>query len=192
MISRIDHVSLAVADYQKAVDFFQKVTGIIPGASGSDGGMKYRWEIFSAGDLSRLEILTPTGKGSFLDNFLKDRQGGVHHITFETPDISAAKRNLDALGIPCFGFQDKHPAWKELFIHPKDAFGVLIQLAEFRPDEWLSPSLVFPEGKKWEVEKTEKGGCLTTAHPGGGKAKLELNRDEIKKLILDLEEMLQN
>ncbi len=190
MISRIDHVSLAVLDRQKAMDFFQKVTGIIPGASGSDDRLKYSWQILSAGDLSRLEILTPTAPGSFLDSFLKNRSGGVHHITFETPDILAAKKRLEEMKIPYFGFRDSDPAWKELFIHPRDAFGVLIQIAEFRPDEWLAPSAVFPRGKRWEAEKKKEGIALTLAHPGGGKAVLEFSQSEVRALISDLEKLI--
>ncbi len=190
MISRIDHVSLAVSDSQKAMDFFQKLLGAVPGASGFDNRLKYSWQILSAGDLSRLEILTPTGPGSFLDNFLKNRAGGVHHITFETPDILAAKKRLEDLNIPYFGFRDNDPAWKELFIHPGDAFGVLIQLAEFRPDEWLASSVVFPSGKRWEAERKADGIALTLAHPGGGKAVLKFTPSEIRELISDLEKLI--
>ncbi|MGE0085266.1 MAG: VOC family protein [Desulfococcaceae bacterium] len=190
MISRIDHVSLAVSDSQKAMDFFQKLLGAVPGASGSDDRMKYSWQILSAGDLSRLEILTPAGTGSFLDSFLKNRSGGVHHITFETPDILAAKKRLEELKIPYFGFRDSDPAWKELFIHPRDAFGVLIQLAEFRPDEWLAPSVVFPRGKRWKAEKKADSISLTLAHPGGGKAVLEFSPSEVRKFISDLEKLV--
>ena len=190
MISRIDHVSLAVSDSQKAMDFFRKLLGVVPGASGSDARMKYCWQILSAGDLSRLEILAPTGTGSFLDGFLKNKAGGVHHITFETPDILAARKRLEELNIPYFGFKDSDPAWKELFIHPKDAFGVLIQLAEFRPDDWLSPSAVFPPGKRWHAEKKADSIALTLAHPGGGKAVLEFTRSEVQNLIRDLENLI--
>ncbi|MEZ4527610.1 MAG: VOC family protein [Desulfobacterales bacterium] len=190
MISRIDHVSIAVSDSQKALDFLQKLMGVIPGASGSDNHLKYSWQILSAGDLSRLEILTPTGSGSFLNNFLKNKAGGVHHITFETPDILAAKKRLEELKIPYFGFRDSDPAWKELFIHPKDAFGVLIQLAEFRPDEWLAPSVTLPRGKRWEAEKKTDGIALTLAHPGGGKAVLKFTPSEIRELIRDLEKLI--
>ncbi|GBC60535.1 methylmalonyl-CoA epimerase [Desulfonema ishimotonii] len=190
MISRIDHVSIAVRDPENALNFFRKIFGAVPGASGSDGQMKYSWRILSAGDLSRLELIAPTGEGSFLDNFLKEKAAGVHHITFETPDIRQAKAALEAHKIPFFGFSDRDPAWKELFIHPRDAFGVLIQIAEFRPDEWLDESVIFPEGRRWAAEKNTEGGTLTLAHPGGGKVAIELNRDEIETLVSDLEKLL--
>jgi methylmalonyl-CoA/ethylmalonyl-CoA epimerase len=193
MISRVDHVSIAVRekDFDRAFSFFADLLGAIPGASGEDPVMKYYWEILSLGDLSRIEIITPTGNGSFLDNFLKDKDGGVHHINLQTPDIRKAKEILDKHGIPCFGFHEYGPVWKELFIHPRDAFGVLIQIAEFNADDWISPSLRMPRRTQYLVEKTSSGAIVEMAHPGGGKARIDLNREEIEKLIGDLQSALE-
>ena len=187
MISRIDHVSIAVKNRERAVHFFQNILGAIPGADLSDENMKYRWEMFSLGDLSRLEIINSTGEGSFLEGFLSDKKdGGVHHITLETPDIDAAIEVLDKNNIPYFGRNDLGDAWRELFIHPRDAFGVLIQIAQFNPDDWLSEEVKFPAGTKWSVEKNNNGCCLTVANPGGGKTSLQLTQAEIQKLKNDL------
>ncbi len=187
MISRIDHVSIAVRDYEKAMRFFRDVLGVVQGAAAEDPGMKYVWRIFSLGDLTRLEILNPTGEGSFLDGFLKNRDGGVHHITLQTLDIQKAREVLEDNGIPYFGYNE-YPGgvWKELFIHPRDAFGVLIQIAEFTPDDWLADSVKFPKGRRWSVEKNGGSVSLSFAHPGGGKATVELSAAEAKRLAEDL------
>jgi methylmalonyl-CoA/ethylmalonyl-CoA epimerase len=184
MIKRIDHVSIAVKDYEKAKKFFMGVLGVIPGSQASDDSMKFKWLISSAGDLSRLEIISPTGEGSFLEGFLKDREGGVHHITFQTPDLQKAKAVLDTAGIPYFG-ENEYPGgvWKEIFIHPKDAFGVLLQIAEFTPDDWLAPEVCMPRSEKFEVEETLDGCSIRFAHPGGGTVRLELTDDEARFLI---------
>ncbi len=190
MISRIDHVSIAVKDFEKANRFFKDVLGTVSGASGTDDSIKYFWNVFSVGDLTRLELITPTGEGSFLDNFLKDKKdGGVHHLTVETPDIDAAKKHLADLNVPYFGFNKIGDLWKELFIHPRDAFGILIQIAEFAPNDYLDTSMKFDENRSWSLEKSEEGCRMSLAHPGGGKVDLELTKEEIKKLIADLEKM---
>ncbi len=193
MISRIDHVSVAVKDIDKAVRFFTEILGAVPGAGETDPAMKYSWRIFSLGDLSRFELLNSTGEGSFLDNFLeKHPGGGAHHIAMETPDLNEAARTLDLCGIPYFGFNDKAERWKELFIHPKDAFGVLIQIAQFDPDDYLDSSVKLRPGKKWEIEKSGEGANVRFAHPGGGTVETGLNRDEIKALIDDLRRVVQD
>lgn len=188
MISRIDHVSIAVRDQKKAERFFREVLGAVAGAGMDDPKTRFFWQIFSLGDLSRLEIISPTGEGSFLDGFLKDREGGVHHITLQTPDLGKAMARLEAEGIPFFG-HNEYPGgiWKEIFIHPRHAFGVLIQIAEFTASDWISEAVKLPTGTKWQVEKTEAGATLTVAHPGGGKVSLELDREELVKLLEALE-----
>jgi len=188
MISRIDHVSLAVNNYDKGADFFINILGAIPGASGHNKVMKYFWQIFSLGDLSRFEIISPTDPGSFLDNFLSKRNhGGLHHITLQTPDIKKAMKVLEENDIPYFGYNEYEDFWKEIFIHPKDAFGVLIQIAQFYPDQWLDESVKLSGSKKWQVDKTQSGCILNISHPGGGRIKFQLTTLEVKELISDLE-----
>lgn len=185
MIERIDHVSLAVKDIEKAKEFFCSVLGLVPCAWSVLEDLKYLGQVFSAGDLTRIEMITPTGAGSFLDKFLADREG-VHHICFQTLDIAQAKERLDQKGIPIFGYEDTSEGWRELFIHPRDAFGVLIQIAEFKPEEFLVEPLRFPGGVKWEINPAPDGVTLTTAHPGGGKSKLELTKDEARRLAEEI------
>ena len=182
MISRIDHVSIAVRDYDKAQRFFQQLMGAVAGAGAVDETMKYRWQVFSLGDMSRLELLYPTGPGSFLDGFLENSKGGVHHITLQTADIHQAKTLLAEHAIPYFGFKEDDDSWKELFIHPRDAFGVLIQIAEFNADDFLDLSVKFSDGRKWTVTPTQTGCRLAISHPGGGKAVVELSSEEANRL----------
>lgn len=186
MIQRIDHVSLAVKDYDKACGFFTDVLGAIPGASSQDNAMKYFWQLFSLGDLTRLELLTPTGTGSFLDNFLQSREGGVHHITLQTTDIRKSKNLLEQKGIPFFGYTEYGDIWKELFIHPRDAFGVLIQIAEFHPDDWLPETAKFSGKRRWDIIKKGNEIVISFAHPGGGTVSIPLSIGEAGKLAAEL------
>ncbi|MBP7734435.1 MAG: VOC family protein [Spirochaetes bacterium] len=186
MITRIDHVAIAVRDYDRAYRFFSTLLGAVPGTSSRVDSMKYLWQNFSLGDLSRLELLTATGSGSFLDGFLAKKDGGVHHITMQTPDIKKAAAELERNGIPYFGYQEYGDAWKELFIHPNHAFGVLIQIAEFTADDWLAPSVKMQEGKKFKVTG-KKGGCdLSFSHPGGGTVTITLSAEEMDRLGKEL------
>lgn len=187
MISRIDHVSIAVRDQKGAERFFRDILGAVAGAGMADPQAGFFWQIFSLGDLSRLEVISPTGEGSFLAGFLKEKEGGVHHITLQTPDLGKAMAHLEAQGIPFFGHHE-YPdgVWKEIFIHPRHAFGVLIQIAEFRAADWLAEEARLPTAKRWQVRKTPAGATLTVAHPGGGLLCLELDHEELRKLAADL------
>jgi len=190
MISRIDHVSLAVRDYESAKTFFENIMGAVSGASAEDSNLEYFWHIFSVGDMSRLELITPSGDQSFLKNFLKERQGGVHHITFETPDINKARERLEENNIPYFGFLEGPEVWSELYIHPMDAFGVLIQIAQIGPEYHTIEPVKRAEGKRLKVKPTENGCELSIHHPGGVELKLALDQEEIKDLAEDLAKAL--
>ncbi|MFW9821504.1 MAG: VOC family protein [Candidatus Thorarchaeota archaeon] len=190
MIIRIDHVSLAVEDYEGAVEFYTKILGAISQYNGTDNNLKYYWETFAMGDLSRFEIIRPTGKGSFLENFFKKRGNGIHHLVLQTPNIKRAREILEKNNIPYFGYNDYGERWKELFIHPKDAFGVLLQIAEFKADDWLDTSYGMPEEKKWLITKIDEDYLLTLAHPGGGRVKINFEREELTNMLQDLENIL--
>ncbi len=194
MISRIDHVSIAVRDYERAWHFFVDILGAVPGTEGEEDPLKYFWRVFSLGDLTRMELLRMTGEGSFLEGFLSKREGGVHHITLETPDLSECMHHLEKRNIPYFGYREGGALYgdnyKELFIHPRDAFGVLIQICEMDPTEYLSDDVQLPHGQRWSIESTDAGTEITFAHPGAGKVTLEMTSDEIKHLIQDLSDTL--
>ncbi len=186
MIARIDHVSLAVRDFEKARDFLCRVLGAIPCSWSVDEEMGYLWYILALGDLSRIELLTPTAEGSFLERFLEDREG-VHHITMHTTDIVRAREALEENGIPYFGYSAYPGAsWKELFIHPRDAFGVLIQIAEFKPDAFMAETLRLGGGRRWSVKRGGGIVQLTLSHPGGGTVKVDLTDEEAGRLAADL------
>ena len=168
MISRIDHVSIAVRDRQKAERFFRDILGAIAGAGVGDPQAGFFWQIFSLGDLSRLEIISPTGERSFLDGFLKDRQGGVHHITLQTPDLGWVMTHLEAQGIPFFGYNE-YPGgvWREILVpfprclrRPDSDRGVYCRRLAFGGGRRPAPA-------RWHVEDTAAGATLRFSHPRG-------------------------
>ena len=192
MILRIDHIAIAVNDYEAAAHFFRDILGAAPGAHARVPDRNYCWQNLALGDLTRLELLAPTGPGGLLGGFLSTRVGGFHHITLQTPDLEAMIKILDDNGIPYFG-KHEYPdgCWKEIFIHPRDAFGTLIQIAEFRADDWIAAEARMADGKRWEMERTETGATLSFAHPGGGKVRLEFTRDEMRDLSNAIGELLK-
>jgi methylmalonyl-CoA/ethylmalonyl-CoA epimerase len=93
----------------------------------------------------KLEAIEPdTTEGEdFLARFL-DRHGpGVHHVTFVVDDIDAAAAETEAAGFRLLGSRTTGLA--EVFVHPKDASGIVVQYIEARqyggdpPAEFPSP-----------------------------------------------------
>jgi catechol 2,3-dioxygenase-like lactoylglutathione lyase family enzyme len=82
----------------------------------------------------KLELVTPLGEG-FLTRFLQANGEGLHHVTLKVDDLAAQVGRLEAAGIRPVLADLSDPDWREAFIHPRDAHGVLVQLAETPHDD---------------------------------------------------------
>ena len=132
IVDRFDHLSIAVRSFDDA-----SAMVALMGGQPRDAGFAtigdFHWAQYVLPGGIRLELITTDSSdpGHFLNRFLDTRGPGVHHLTFRVDDIDVARAEAIARGFDVVGFDDADPAWKECFIHPRSANGVLIQLAEF-------------------------------------------------------------
>jgi methylmalonyl-CoA/ethylmalonyl-CoA epimerase len=97
-------------------------------------------------DGTKVELMEPLTGSSFLSSFLAGRpSGGLHHLTFKVGDIHAALRRVEELGLTATGVNLDNPDWQELFVHPRQGFGALIQLAQPGPNPWGWPGLILED-----------------------------------------------
>ena len=141
MIRRIDHVSVAVRDLDKAREFFIDTLGGRELYSMAMPEQGFRWTTLELGTSCLLEIIDPLEGDGFLQRFLEKNGEGPHHITIQVDDIERVMAVLKEKGIETFGYSEELPCWKEVFVHPKQAFGALIQFAEFNPLDWVKDGL---------------------------------------------------
>jgi len=106
----------------------------------------YRWAQWRFAGGGRLEILEPAGADGFLHRFLARPGPGVHHVTFRVPSLDEACRRAATHGYQIVGYDDSDPRWKEAFLHPKQALGIVVQFAEAAADEPRRPRPVPPPG----------------------------------------------
>ena len=138
-VRRVERVALAVADLDAAQEFFETWFGAQFGAEENIDDMGIRYRPFRLGE-STMEILQATRPDSPVARFLESHGGpGVHHITLEVDDLDAAVAEMERRGGRIAYRHDYGPGvtfegqvWREAFVHPKDAFGVLVHLAEKR------------------------------------------------------------
>jgi methylmalonyl-CoA/ethylmalonyl-CoA epimerase len=128
--AKIDHVSIAVRDMRTAIPFYTETLGASFLFAGERSDQGFRWAQFQFPGGGKLELVTPASSDGFVSRFLERRGEGVHHVTLKVPDIEHALVHLEAQGIPPFNVSTDRPEWKEAFIHPRDANGTLIQLAQ--------------------------------------------------------------
>lgn len=150
MIRRIDHISIAVRDLEKARHFFLDVLGGKELFSAPVSPQKFRWTTIELGTSCFIELITSLEEDGFVHRFLESRGEGPHHVTIQVDELEKVRRRLEEKGIPTFGHAEPFPGWKELYIHPKNAFGTLIQFAEFHPLDWINPGYVPQSYREFE------------------------------------------
>ncbi len=133
MITRIDHIGIAVQNIQDALVFFEDALGmkLERVESEEDGRTQVAFLPLSN---SEVELVSPndTDTDGGLAKFLAKRGEGVHHICFEVDDIDAALARLKAHGAQLIDETPRENArgQRYAFVHPKSAHGVLVELYE--------------------------------------------------------------
>lgn len=131
MLSRIDHVGIAVRDLDAAVALYERRLGLK--ASGREKLPAEGIEVamIPIGD-SRLELMTPLSPASRLHKFLNDRGEAVHHVAYATGDVTAALHRADAGGAELIDAAPRAGAHgtRVAFVHPKSMCGVLTEFVE--------------------------------------------------------------
>ena len=138
----LDHVAVAVESWSQAWPRYVEDLGGRWASGGSNVGFAPAQLAFDNG--ARLEVLQPwEPEGNpFLRRFLDHNGPGPHHLTFKVPDIASSLDAVRASGYSPVSVDLSDPGWKEAFLHPREAGGIVVQLAQ-AAGYWESPA---PEG----------------------------------------------
>lgn len=134
VVADLDHLAVA-AETQAAL--WPRYRGELGGEWYLGGpGYGFMWGQLQYANGMKVEALAPWQweQNDFLRRFIDTRGPGPHHMTFKVTDIIAALAAADAAGYRPIGVDLRDPDWKEAFLHPKDAPGVVIQFAQSTGD----------------------------------------------------------
>ncbi len=127
----IDHVAIAVRDLDAAIAYYRDTFGVEVEhreVVESDGVEEALLKVAE----SYIQLLTPTRPDSPVAKSLETRGEGLHHIGYRVADCAAALEQVKAEGhrvideAPRPGSRGTTVA----FVHPKTAFGTLIELVQ--------------------------------------------------------------
>jgi len=131
LLSEIDHVAIAVNDLDAAIAWYEDVFGasvVHREVVDSDGVSE---ALIKVAD-SYIQLLTPTRPDSPVAKYLEKKGEGLHHVGYRVTDCEAALASLRGAGarlideVPRPGSRGTMVA----FVHPKTAFGTLIELVQ--------------------------------------------------------------
>jgi methylmalonyl-CoA/ethylmalonyl-CoA epimerase len=135
MITKIDHLGIAVPSLDQAVPYYEKALGLKCEHREEVVSQKVRTAFFHVGEV-HLELLEPTSPDSPIAKFLeKNPSGGIHHIAFAADDVAGQLQRASGAGVKLIHEKPFDGAAGKLvaFLHPKSTFGVLTELCMPKP-----------------------------------------------------------
>jgi methylmalonyl-CoA/ethylmalonyl-CoA epimerase len=131
LLTEIDHVAIAVTDLEAAIAWYEDVFGATVAhreVVETDGVEE---ALLAVAD-SYVQLLTPVRDDSPVAKYLEKRGEGLHHIGYRVDDCAVALDTLRAQGARLID-EEPRPGSRGTtvaFVHPKGAFGTLIELVE--------------------------------------------------------------
>jgi len=131
LLTEIDHIAIAVNDLGDAIDYYRETFGAVVEHREiveSDGVEEALLQVAE----SYIQLLTPTRDDSPVAKYLEKRGEGLHHVGYRVADCAVALEAVKAQGGRVL---DEKPrpgsrGTTVAFIHPKAAFGTLIELVQ--------------------------------------------------------------
>jgi methylmalonyl-CoA/ethylmalonyl-CoA epimerase len=130
-IIKIDHIGVAVNSIESSLKFFSNTLGLKLEGQETVAEQKVTTAFMPVGD-TEVELLQSTAPDGPIAGFIEKKGEGVQHVAFLVDNIEEALKELEAKGIRLI---DKVPRMgaggkKIAFVHPKDTYGVLVELCQ--------------------------------------------------------------
>lgn len=131
MLTEIDHVAIAVNDIEAAIRYYEETFGarVTHREVVERDGVE---EALLSVAQSYIQLLKPTRDDSPVAKFLATKGEGLHHVGYRVADCAAALASVKEHGgrvideAPRLGSRGTTVA----FVHPKGAYGTLIELVQ--------------------------------------------------------------
>ena len=129
MITKIDHLGIAVTSLDEAVPIWEGILGLKCERIEEVPSQKVRTAFFDVAGV-HIELLEPTSEDSPIAKAIAARGEGVHHVAFATNDIADQLNQAKKAGARLINETPVAGAGGKLvaFVHPKSMRGVLTEL----------------------------------------------------------------
>ncbi|MBN2568067.1 MAG: VOC family protein [Deltaproteobacteria bacterium] len=129
MIKQVDHVGVAVQSIDDTLAFLKDCFGAEELARNDYPQLQ---QISSTVNVrgTNFELMQATGPDGAIGQFMKNApRGGYHHISILCDNLESLVDDLEKKGLKIIGKMYDGPD-RVAFIHPKSAFGLLIELTD--------------------------------------------------------------
>jgi methylmalonyl-CoA/ethylmalonyl-CoA epimerase len=135
MSIKINHIAIVVEDIEKALAVYRDAIGLPLEHIAEEPAEQVR-VAFLPTTSGEIELIQPITSDSGVAKFLAKRGEGLHHICLEVDSIGATMQTMKSRGLQILGEpRVNQRGEKYVFIHPKSAHGVLLELYERARDD---------------------------------------------------------
>ncbi len=131
MLGKIEHIALAVADLDAAIEHYSRVWGldVVHRERVEDQGVEEA--MLPLGE-SYLQLLAPTSAESTVGKFIDRRGEGLHHIAIEVDDLEGTLAELRQKEVALIDEEPRLGGRGHMvaFVHPKGNLGLLVELIQ--------------------------------------------------------------
>lgn len=133
MITKIDHVGIAVPDLDAALAFYDTAFGatVEHVETNEEQGVKEAMVVVGNGE-TRIQLLSPLNENSTIAKFIARSGPGLQQLAYTVDDLDATCAHLRDNGMRLLydGPRRGTAGSRINFVHPKDTGGVLVELVE--------------------------------------------------------------
>lgn len=129
--TQIDHVGIAVADLEAAVERYRTTLGLEPAHRERMDDQGVEEVLFEMGS-SFVQLLGALGPNTPVGRFLEKRGEGIHHVGYRVESVVEALETLRAAGVRLIDETPRRGSRGTTiaFVHPRDMGGVLVELVQ--------------------------------------------------------------
>lgn len=130
-LTEIDHVAIAVRDLDAAIAWYRDTFGATVNHREVVEGDGVEEALLKVAD-SYIQLLTPTRPDATVAKYLDNKGEGIHHVGYRVDDCAAALAAATAAGARAIDAAPRPGSrgTTVAFLHPKTAFGTLIELVQ--------------------------------------------------------------
>ena len=132
-IKRLDHIGIAVKDLDKSIHRFKTILGaeLMTKTEVEIAGGKLSAAFLKLGD-NLIVLDSSDDPKSAIARYVSKRGEGLHHLCFEIDDLGQFIKILEGEDMTISHEDVTNSIRKEIFIHPKDFCGILLQIIEWK------------------------------------------------------------
>jgi len=120
----VDHIVIRVKDIDEGIKTWRDKLGMALERTAESEALSIKQAFFPMDNGGFIEIVAPLNDDSAVGKAVASRGEGLHTMALEVDDLDATIKDLESNGVQLIGVGSP-----QVFIHPKSANGILVQLS---------------------------------------------------------------